>query len=38
VMVEGALWRAIAAQGPVPEGNSVRVTSVDGLSLTVEAV
>jgi membrane-bound serine protease (ClpP class) len=35
VQVEGELWKAIAADGPVAAGERVRVTGVDGLTLTV---
>jgi membrane-bound serine protease (ClpP class) len=35
VMIEGELWRAIAQDGPVPAGETVRVASMDGLTLTV---
>ena len=40
VFVEGALWRASAADGetPIPIGNRVRVESVDGLTLMVRPV
>lgn len=36
VMVSGELWRARSKGGPVPEGISVRVVTVEGLLLTVE--
>ena len=37
VWIEGALWKARAADGdaPIPIGNRVRVESVDGLTLIV---
>ena len=37
VWIEGALWKARAADGnaPIAIGNSVRVESVDGLTLIV---
>jgi len=35
VFFEGARWRATAEDAPVPEGERVRVTSVQGLRLTV---
>lgn len=35
VMIEGELWRAIAQDGPVPAGETVRVERMDGLTLTV---
>lgn len=37
IRVHGELWRAISSQ-PVPEGNPVRVVSVQGLQLKVEPV
>jgi len=38
VMVQGELWRAVARDGPVKEGDRVRVVGVNGLTLTVEKV
>jgi membrane-bound serine protease (ClpP class) len=39
VFIQGALWRARASgAGPIGLGNRVRVRSVDGLTLEVEAV
>jgi membrane-bound serine protease (ClpP class) len=35
VQVDGELWRAVAADGPVAAGEQVRITGVDGLTLTV---
>jgi membrane-bound serine protease (ClpP class) len=35
--VKGALWRARAMNGPIPEGTSIRVRRVDGLLLIVQA-
>jgi membrane-bound serine protease (ClpP class) len=35
VQVDGELWRAVASDGPVAAGESVRITAVDGLTLTV---
>ena len=35
VMVNGELWRAVAADGPVAVGETVKITGVDGLTLTV---
>jgi membrane-bound serine protease (ClpP class) len=35
VQVDGELWRAVAPDGPVAAGESVRITAVDGLTLTV---
>jgi membrane-bound serine protease (ClpP class) len=35
VQVDGELWRAVAADGPVAAGERVRITGVDGLTLTV---
>ena len=36
VWVKGALWKARAMSGPIPEGSSVRVRRVDGLLLLVQ--
>jgi membrane-bound serine protease (ClpP class) len=35
VFVRGELWRARAEDGPIPEGEMVEVTAVDGMVLTV---
>jgi membrane-bound serine protease (ClpP class) len=35
VQVDGELWKAVAPDGPVAAGESVRITAVDGLTLTV---
>src|SRR5216683_1570625 len=35
VNVDGELWRAVAEDAPVPAGEKVRVTAVDGLTLRV---
>jgi len=35
VLVDGELWQAVAADGPVPAGERVQVLSVDGLTLKV---
>jgi membrane-bound serine protease (ClpP class) len=35
VQVDGELWQAVAADGPVAAGEQVRITGVDGLTLTV---
>ena len=35
VMIDGELWRAVAADGPVPAGEAVEVARMDGLTLTV---
>jgi membrane-bound serine protease (ClpP class) len=35
--VKGALWRARALNGPIPQGTSIRVRRVDGLLLIVQA-
>jgi membrane-bound serine protease (ClpP class) len=35
VMIAGELWRAVAADGPVPAGEAVEVARMDGLTLTV---
>ncbi len=37
VHVQGACWSAVAAGGPVEEGQAVRVVGLDGLRLKVEA-
>ncbi|TMF85277.1 MAG: nodulation protein NfeD [Chloroflexi bacterium] len=36
VFVDGALWHASAASGPLPAGTQVRVLGLDGLRLRVE--
>ena len=39
VLVRGELWRAMAAnEAPIDAGRAVRVTDVDGLTLTVAKV
>jgi membrane-bound serine protease (ClpP class) len=35
VNVDGEIWRAVAEGGAIPAGEKVRVTAVDGLTLTV---
>ena len=35
VLVDGELWRAVAADGPVPAGERVQIVEVDGLTLKV---
>jgi membrane-bound serine protease (ClpP class) len=35
VLVQGELWRAVADDGPIAIGETVRVTAVDGLTLKV---
>jgi membrane-bound serine protease (ClpP class) len=35
VQVDGELWKAVTLDGPVAAGESVRITAVDGLTLTV---
>lgn len=35
VFVDGELWKAVSADGPVPSGRKVRVLKADGLTLTV---
>jgi len=35
VLVDGELWQAVAADGPVPAGERVQVLGVDGLTLKV---
>jgi membrane-bound serine protease (ClpP class) len=35
VFFEGALWRAVSTNGPVPVGQEVMVTGIDGLTLYV---
>ncbi len=35
VQLDGEIWRAIAEDAPVPPGETVRVTGVDGLTLRV---
>jgi len=35
VFVQGELWRAVAEDGPIAIGETVRVTAVDGLTLKV---
>ena len=37
VFVDGALWQATTASGPLPAGTQVRVLGLDGLRLRVEA-
>ena len=36
VLVGGELWRAVSEDGPVPAGETVRVTAVEGLTLKVK--
>jgi membrane-bound serine protease (ClpP class) len=36
VLVQGELWRAVSAGGPIAAGETVRVTAVAGLTLTVD--
>ncbi len=36
VFVDGALWQATSASGPLPTGTPVRVVAVDGLHLRVQ--
>jgi membrane-bound serine protease (ClpP class) len=36
IFIDGALWQATSASGPVPVGAAVRVVQVDGLHLRVE--
>ena len=36
VLVDGELWRAVSEDGPVPAGETVRVTAVEGLTLKVK--
>lgn len=36
VFVDGARWRALAKGGPIEEGDEVKVTDIEGLTLTVE--
>ena len=38
VRVHGELWRAVIADGPVPQGTRVRVKKIDGLTLEVESL
>ncbi|MDE3169530.1 MAG: nodulation protein NfeD [Acidobacteriota bacterium] len=38
VRVHGELWRAVIADGPVPQGARVRVKKIDGLTLEVESI
>jgi membrane-bound serine protease (ClpP class) len=38
VFVAGALWRGVAADGPIPAGATVRVVGRHGLQLSVEPV
>jgi membrane-bound serine protease (ClpP class) len=38
VFVAGALWRGVAADGPIPAGATVRVVGRHGLELSVEPV
>lgn len=35
VQLDGEIWRAVAEGGAIPAGEKVRVTAVDGLTLTV---
>ena len=35
IMIQGEIWRAVADNGPVVEGESVKVTAVEGLTLKV---
>jgi len=35
VLVDGEIWSAVADGGAIPAGERVRVTAVDGLTLTV---
>jgi membrane-bound serine protease (ClpP class) len=35
VQLDGEIWHAVAEDGPVPAGETVRVTGVDGLTLKV---
>jgi membrane-bound serine protease (ClpP class) len=35
VAIQGEIWRAVAATGPLPTGSRVRVVDVDGLTLKV---
>jgi len=35
VFIQGELWRAVAEDGAVAEGESVKVTAVEGLTLKV---
>jgi len=37
VFVDGALWKGVAAQAPIPAGSAVRVIARDGLTLQVAA-
>lgn len=37
VFVDGALWKGVAAEPPIPAGSPVRVVSRDGLTLQVAA-
>jgi membrane-bound serine protease (ClpP class) len=38
VFFEGALWRAVSTNGPIPVGREVQVTGIDGLTLYVRPV
>lgn len=38
VRVHGELWRAVVADGPVPQGARVRIKKIDGLTLEVESL
>lgn len=38
VRVHGELWRAVVANGPVPQGARVRVKKIEGLTLEVESL
>ena len=35
VLVQGELWRAVAEDGPIAIGETVRITAIDGLTLKV---
>jgi membrane-bound serine protease (ClpP class) len=35
VQVDGEIWRAVSEGGVIPAGEQVRVTAMDGLTLTV---
>jgi membrane-bound serine protease (ClpP class) len=35
VFVRGEIWRAVSDDGPIPEGEKVRIVKVDGLTLHV---
>ena len=38
IMVEGEIWRAVSASGPIDEGANVRVVRVQDTTLVVEKV